>query len=271
MMCSSTLSASQQCNKFKTAGSMKCYMPQRGSVCVRSQQRHNEERPVFQLDSRHNLTFEDVRYVHFPLRSYAALGNLRGIPVLSNNCTLSRSLAWQAHCNQQQPGTMHDTSVHGNVAAATYSRKHLIPTGRLLCSTCLASSPVSILLSGNTKTYGELRGLTLTCYLLLSLFCRDAYEVCSLIPDPAERVQCYSVFGIDAQRMSSYYEKVTQLEGQLGSDFQQGGEFLAVRLVCLASLLPLFVTYCVLLTHQCPVPPRVGMLWPCECFTVLAV
>lgn len=48
-----------------------------------------------------------------------------------------------------------------------------------------------------------------------------------MIPDPAERVQCYSVFGIDGKRMNNYYETVSQLEGQLTSDFQQGGELLA--------------------------------------------
>eukprot|EP00882_Tetradesmus_deserticola_P001007 GHRQ01001090.1.p1 GENE.GHRQ01001090.1~~GHRQ01001090.1.p1 ORF type:complete len:157 (+),score=55.13 GHRQ01001090.1:165-635(+) len=47
---------------------------------------------------------------------------------------------------------------------------------------------------------------------------RDAYEVCSLIPDPNERHQCYSVFGVDAQRMARYYDTVSRLEEQLGSD-----------------------------------------------------
>lgn len=47
---------------------------------------------------------------------------------------------------------------------------------------------------------------------------RDAYEVCSLIPDPNERHQCYSVFGVDAQRMASYYDTVAALEEQLETD-----------------------------------------------------
>jgi hypothetical protein len=42
--------------------------------------------------------------------------------------------------------------------------------------------------------------------------------VCSLIPDPNERHQCYSVFGVDAQRMASYYETVSRLEEQLDTD-----------------------------------------------------
>eukprot|EP00878_Enallax_costatus_P003406 GHUV01003615.1.p1 GENE.GHUV01003615.1~~GHUV01003615.1.p1 ORF type:complete len:137 (+),score=18.59 GHUV01003615.1:524-934(+) len=111
MMCSTPVPAALQRNKPNALGCFGRSRPQHCIVSVRAQQRHNEERPVFQLDSRHNLTFEDVR---------------------------------------------------------------------------------------------------------------DAYEVCSLIPDPTERVQCYSVFGIDAQRMNNYYETVSQLEGQLSSDFQQG-------------------------------------------------
>jgi hypothetical protein len=111
MMCSLPPVVSLHRSNTNVTGALRRCLPQRCSVSVRSQQRHNEERPVFQLDSRHNLSFEDVR---------------------------------------------------------------------------------------------------------------DAYEVCSLIPDPAERVQCYSVFGIDAKRMTSYYETVAQLEGQLTSDFQQG-------------------------------------------------
>jgi hypothetical protein len=47
----------------------------------------------------------------------------------------------------------------------------------------------------------------------------DAYEVCSLIPDPNERHQCYSVFGLDAQKMANYYDTVVRLEQQLSSDF----------------------------------------------------
>lgn len=42
--------------------------------------------------------------------------------------------------------------------------------------------------------------------------------MCSLIPDPNERHQCYSVFGLDAQRMNNYYETVVRLEQQLSSD-----------------------------------------------------
>jgi hypothetical protein len=42
--------------------------------------------------------------------------------------------------------------------------------------------------------------------------------VCSLIPDPNERHQCYSVFGVDAQRMASYYDTVSRLEEQLDTD-----------------------------------------------------
>lgn len=78
---------------------------------------------------------------------------------------------------------------------------------------------------------------TLQCFCSASN--RDAYEVCSLIPDPSERGQCYSVFGIDAQRMNNYFETVSQLEGQLTSDFQQGGKeqiSLGVWLWCIYSL-----------------------------------
>lgn len=42
--------------------------------------------------------------------------------------------------------------------------------------------------------------------------------MCSLIPDPNERHQCYSVFGVDAQRMASYYDTVAALEEQLETD-----------------------------------------------------
>lgn len=55
---------------------------------------------------------------------------------------------------------------------------------------------------------------------------RDAYEVCSLIPDPSERSQCYSVFGLDAGRMSAYYDTVCRLESQLASDLDSPGESL---------------------------------------------
>lgn len=46
---------------------------------------------------------------------------------------------------------------------------------------------------------------------------RDAYEICSLIPAPNERHQCYSVFGIDADRMTNYYELVLDLEDRLAT------------------------------------------------------
>lgn len=64
---------------------------------------------------------------------------------------------------------------------------------------------------------------------LLTLLCpglphRDAYEVCSMIPDPSERHQCYSVFGLDAQRMAAYYDTVVRLEHQLSSDLDSPGE-----------------------------------------------
>jgi hypothetical protein len=58
----------------------------------------------------------------------------------------------------------------------------------------------------------------LTRTLLPAAACRDAYEVCSLIPDPNERDQCYSVFGLDATKMANYYETVVRLEQQLSSD-----------------------------------------------------
>lgn len=47
------------CRSFdrRCCGTLRCI------VRVRAQKRHHEERPVFQLDSRHNLTFEDVRWV----------------------------------------------------------------------------------------------------------------------------------------------------------------------------------------------------------------
>ncbi|KAI8464642.1 MAG: hypothetical protein J3K34DRAFT_111942 [Monoraphidium minutum] len=44
---------------------------------------------------------------------------------------------------------------------------------------------------------------------------RDAFEVCSLIPAANERSQCYSCWGIDAERMTSYYEAVLGLEAAL--------------------------------------------------------
>jgi hypothetical protein len=50
--------------------------------------------------------------------------------------------------------------------------------------------------------------------------------VCSLIPDPSERSQCYSVFGLDAGRMSAYYDTVCRLESQLASDLDSPGESL---------------------------------------------
>eukprot|EP00877_Chromochloris_zofingiensis_P007100 jgi/Chrzof1/2643/Cz11g23180.t1 len=46
---------------------------------------------------------------------------------------------------------------------------------------------------------------------------RDAYEVCSLIPAPNERQDCYSVFGIDGNRMHAYYESVLTMEKQLAA------------------------------------------------------
>lgn len=49
---------------------------------------------------------------------------------------------------------------------------------------------------------------------------RDAYEICSLIPAANERHQCYSVFGIDADRMASYYELVLDLEDRLEASRQ---------------------------------------------------
>eukprot|EP00775_Hariotina_reticulata_P006923 gene6923-7141_t len=47
---------------------------------------------------------------------------------------------------------------------------------------------------------------------------RDAYEICSLIPNPNDRQQCYSVFGLDSKRMANYYETVMQLEDQFAAD-----------------------------------------------------
>lgn len=44
---------------------------------------------------------------------------------------------------------------------------------------------------------------------------RDAYEMCSTIPDARERGQCYSVFNIDGERMASYYAPVSRLEDAL--------------------------------------------------------
>ncbi len=54
---------------------------------------------------------------------------------------------------------------------------------------------------------------------------RDAYDVCSLIPDPNERHQCYSVFGLDAHKMANYYETVVRLEQQLSSDLDNTCKF----------------------------------------------
>ncbi|KIZ00737.1 H/ACA ribonucleoprotein complex subunit 1 [Monoraphidium neglectum] len=44
---------------------------------------------------------------------------------------------------------------------------------------------------------------------------RDAFEVCSLIPSPGERSQCYSCWGIDSDRMAAYYDLVLDLERSL--------------------------------------------------------
>jgi hypothetical protein len=46
----------------------------------------------------------------------------------------------------------------------------------------------------------------------------DAYEVCSLIPNPHERHQCYTVFGLDANQMANYYDTVVRLEKQLSTE-----------------------------------------------------
>lgn len=46
---------------------------------------------------------------------------------------------------------------------------------------------------------------------------RDAYEVCSTIPAPGERAQCYSTWGLDSDRMAAYYETVMGLETALES------------------------------------------------------
>ena len=43
----------------------------------------------------------------------------------------------------------------------------------------------------------------------------DAYDVCSLIPSPNERSQCYSCWGIDGERMAAYYDTVLSLESAL--------------------------------------------------------
>lgn len=66
--------------------------------------------------------------------------------------------------------------------------------------------------------------------------CRDAYEVCSLIPDPNERHECYSVFGLDAQQMANYYETVVRLEQQLDSDIDTSGEQAFPQPLCSHSL-----------------------------------
>jgi hypothetical protein len=44
---------------------------------------------------------------------------------------------------------------------------------------------------------------------------RDAYDVCSTIPSPKERSQCYTCFGIDGDRMMAYYDAVLDLERAL--------------------------------------------------------
>lgn len=44
-----------------------------------------------------------------------------------------------------------------------------------------------------------------------------------MIPDPNERHQCYSVFGLDAQRMANYYDTVVRLEEQLSADLDSTG------------------------------------------------
>jgi len=44
-----------------------------------------------------------------------------------------------------------------------------------------------------------------------------------LIPDPNERHQCYSVFGLDAKRMANYYDTVVRLEEQLSADLDSTG------------------------------------------------
>jgi hypothetical protein len=39
--------------------------------------------------------------------------------------------------------------------------------------------------------------------------------VCSLIPAPGERSECYSTWGIDGERMAAYYDTVVGLEAAL--------------------------------------------------------
>jgi hypothetical protein len=48
--------------------------------------------------------------------------------------------------------------------------------------------------------------------------------VCSLIPAPGERSECYQVFGVDSERMMAYYESVLRLEQALSD-----GEACAMR------------------------------------------
>lgn len=65
--------------------------------------------------------------------------------------------------------------------------------------------------------------------------------MCSLIPDPSERQQCYSVFGLDAGRMADYYDTVSRLEAQLSTDFhaaasgESDAEHRRQRVLCCAS------------------------------------
>ncbi|KAG2435037.1 hypothetical protein HYH02_012034 [Chlamydomonas schloesseri] len=41
---------------------------------------------------------------------------------------------------------------------------------------------------------------------------RDAYEACSLTSSPAERRQCFEVFGLDSDKVDRYYDRVVTME-----------------------------------------------------------
>ena len=136
------------------------------------------ERPVLQLDSRAPLTLEDVRFVYM-------------------------HVPWAAKSSEPNAALKSSFRSKGAKAAAPLPPSTQ-PAGAFTPPNVLYTLEFLDLPSSNAHAHRH-------------LFCRDAYEVCSLIPEPGERGQCYSVFGLDSSRMASYYETVLDLEDRLAA------------------------------------------------------
>ncbi|GIL43808.1 hypothetical protein Vafri_1411, partial [Volvox africanus] len=71
---------------------------------------------------------------------------------------------------------------------------------------------------------------------------RDAYEACSTARTAAERRQCFEVYGLDAEKVDRYYERVCEMERLIDQGDSVGQNVVASG----GALMLYFMAYCIL-------------------------